>query len=268
MQHDPILYEEVNKRYQERLHLIETMGAMRRKMIETIADAESRREFEERVPPISLNSLLLPNNAGVLEWMEKTSVPITALAERSGEGKAVVDAWQAMMGTFGGASQIPLRTADSAARVDEAVNGAARKADESLADILRLTEVGPSSEDPNHTNEVLERRALPSPIPQADVEECKKVEGVNLKLKDDAVIAQIRFKDGEIMQVRLILYQFDDYPDFQPVVKEFKVTTRDGEEKPVLPRNVTLHSLEDWGSDSRLVDIIREITDNNGQVFH
>jgi len=56
IEHPPELYDEVMLRHQERIALLETVAEKRRNLIATVSDAEGRRLYAERVPPLTLEA--------------------------------------------------------------------------------------------------------------------------------------------------------------------------------------------------------------------
>jgi hypothetical protein len=285
-EHPPELYAEILSIHRERIRLIEHAGQVRRKLIDTIADGEGRRKFAERAPPFSLSMLLQPNSDGLRQWCNNALSAVAGL--RSGEDMA--KAIKVLMESFAGPPQVPLPP-PSSADFEQTMHNILQTSEQSVKNVIdnltfesspRLESViltpPPTTLLPAQMEPVTPIEPLPPPIHVeppvasplapallADVEACRQLAGVRVLPKENIIIIVFDFEDGPVQRLRLVLTDFDDYPDIEPVPvpKECWRSTAEGEKFPIRPR---LAALAQWHPGSSLVDVAKEVLQRAGQV--
>lgn len=291
IEHPPELYAEILALHRERIRLIEHAGEVRRKLIETIADAEGRRRFAERVPPVSLSMLLQPNSDGLRQWCNNALSAVAGL--RSGEdmARAIND----IIKSFSGPPQMP-PPPPSSANFDQMMRGILQASEQSTTKVIddatfdspphlqpaagsAILTPPPATLPPAQTGSAAPNQpspppaqvapSVPSPLAPAllaDVEACRQLAGVRvLPPKGNTMTIVFDFEDGPVQRLRLALKDFDDYPYIQPVPVpgECRQITAEGEELSIRPR---LAALAQWHPGSSLIDVAKEVLQRAGQI--
>lgn len=268
-----------------RLAQLEAASRARVKLIETAADAESRRYFAEVVPPFTPTMLLQQGSEGIRDWASDVLKVLTGVVDRTGSVAQMRDAAEQLMGTLGAESNAS--HISSGNNLEQNLQQVITASEQRFPNALSVDEVEArdtprrkvlvtpappelttTEEVPSHLMHEIKQPPL-SALPEQvirDLAVCRELRGVATPPPtDDMATIVVSFPDGPVQRVWLQLVSFEGYPHVGPrFTRKCRVRLEDDSEREIRPQ---LDTVNNWHDQRTLREVVEEVIRRHGQIW-